>query len=464
MTQSVQQARSMDSPAASGGLLQCNTPAELTASEFLRELKDGRVSAFDYVDACAERIEKFDTTVHAWRRFDGELVRARARAIDDALARGAPIRALSGAPVAVKDIFNTYDYPTGMGSPIMEGYTPGNDARVVSDVRLAHGVVMGKTVTAEFAVHHPGPTRNPHDLSRSPGTSSSGSAAAVAARMAPLALSSQTGGSTIRPASSCGIYGFKPSFGLLPRTGVLKTTDTLDSLGFMARSVDDLRLMFEVCRVRGHNYPISEAALGDPMRQTVEGRPWRVGVARGPKTDFEATAPRAGLDALVGTLEQAGCEVFEHTLGPEYDKAHDAHERIHRRALAYYFDLEWNADGHLFSAVMQRMIESGRAISPRQYQDDIATQRDLSRLMERDSDSFDVLIGLATADEAPVGLDGEDRPDHCLIWTMCGLPAITLPLLSGASGLPVGVQIVARRYNDHLLLRFADLLAGQGTS
>ena len=464
MTQSSQQTRRPETPVAGGALTKCNTLAELTVSEFLRQLKNGRISAYDYVDACAQRIEMLDASVRAWHKFDGELVRTRARALDDALVGGTPPRALAGAPVAVKDIFNTYDYPTGMGSPIMDDYTPGNDARMVSDIRLAQGIVMGKTVTAEFAVHHPGPTRNPHDLDRSPGTSSSGSAAAVAARMAPLALSSQTGGSTIRPASYCGIHGFKPSFGLLPRTGVLKTTDTLDSLGFMARSVEDLRLIFEVCRVRGHNYPVSEAALGDTDRQTVADRPWRVGVARGPKSNDEASAPRADLDSLIGKLEQAGCEIFDFILAPEFDAAHDAHERIYRGALAYYFDLEWHADSHRFSSVMQRMIESGSVISPQQYLQDTATQRDLSRLMERESNCFDVLIGLATADEAPVGLDGQDRPDHCLIWTMCGLPAISLPLLKGSGGLPVGVQIVARRYNDLLLLRFAELLTSLGAA
>ena len=250
MTRPAQQTPLQIQAAHDGALVHSNTPAEMTASEFLRQLKDGQISVFEYVDACAQRIEQLDESVCAWHKFDGDMVRARARVLDDLLAGGEAMRQLAGAPIAVKDIFNTYDYPTGMGSPIMDDYTPGNDARLVSDLRMAQGIVMGKTVTAEFAVHHPGPTRNPYDLRRSPGTSSSGSAAAVAARMAPLALSSQTGGSTIRPASYCGIYGFKPSFGLLPRTGVLKTTDTLDSLGFMARSVEDLRLIFEVCCVR----------------------------------------------------------------------------------------------------------------------------------------------------------------------------------------------------------------------
>ena len=440
--------------------LATNALAELTATEFLALLQNGQLTVAQYVRSCIDRIERFEPKIHAWRSFDADYVMDRASKIDAATTSHRDAHRMTGVPVGVKDIFNTYDYPTSMGSAIMDGYTPGNDARVVSNIRLEDGIVMGKTVTAEFAVHHPGPTLNPHDLARSPGTSSSGSAAAVATRMIPVALGSQTAGSIIRPASYCGVFGYKPSFGLIPRTGVLKTTDTLDTIGFMARSVADLRLLFEVCRVRGHNYPISEKALNDPARQTIGKRPWRVGVARGPKTEFETPAARAGLDAVVGKLAAAGCETFVYSLPAAFDEAHETHERIYRRALAYYFDLEWNADASLFSDVMQGMIDGGRKIDPAQYQIDISKQRDLSRLIDGESAEFDVLIGLSTAGEAPFGLEGKDLPDHCLIWTMCGLPAISLPLLTGASGLPIGVQLVARRFNDYLLLDFAELLSG----
>jgi Asp-tRNA(Asn)/Glu-tRNA(Gln) amidotransferase A subunit family amidase len=361
-------------------------------------------------------------------------------------------------PTAVKDIFNTYDYPTGMGSPIIEGYTPGNDARVVSDIRLDGGIVMGKTVTAEFAVHHPGPTVNPHDVRRTPGTSSSGAAAAVAARMVPVALSSQTAASTIRPASYCGIHGYKPSFGLVPRTAMLKTTDTLDTVAFMARSVADLRLMFEVCRVRGHNYPVSEAALNDRTRQSVEGRKWRVGVVSGSKSHLEAAEAREGLARLADALAEAGCEVAAYALPAAFDEAHDIHEHIYRRALAYYFKLEWQSNEALFSEEMRAMITAGLAITPEAYEAAVREQVALRRLFDEEAKGFDVLIGLAADDEAPVGLNAPDTADHSLIWTMVGAPAIALPKLSGRSGLPIGVQVVARRFDDYKLLAFAELL------
>ncbi len=456
-------AATMKSSASSLGLvaapaLATNALAELTASEFLSLLKSRQVTVMQYVQSCIDRIEQYEPKIRAWRAFDAGHVMDRVRRIEAASIERRPPGQMNGVPVGVKDIFNTYDYPTSMGSAIMDGYTPGNDARVVSNIRLEDGIVMGKTVTAEFAVHHPGPTLNPYDLTRSPGTSSSGSAAAVATRMVPVALASQTAGSIIRPASYCGVYGYKPSFGLIPRTGVLKTTDTLDTIGFMARSIADLRLMFEVCRVRGHNYPVSERAINDPSRQSVGKRPWRVGIVRGPKTEFETAEARAGIDAVVARLAAAGCETFLYSLPAAFDEAHETHERIYRRALAYYFDLEWNADAKLFSPVMQAMIDSGRAIAPGQYQADVSKQRDLAKLMDGESERYDVLIGLSTAGEAPVGLDGKDLPDHCLIWTMCGLPALSVPMLTGAGGLPVGVQIVARRFNDYLLLDFAELL------
>lgn len=438
--------------------LAVNSVAEWTAGEYLSMLQSRQVTATQYMTACLDRIEQLEPNLHAWHIYDPDLALQRAAEIDAAFAAGTPLKALSGVPVGVKDIYNTYDFPTGMGSKIMDGYTPGNDARIVSDIRLDDGIVVGKTVTAEFAVHHPGPTVHPLDKARSPGTSSSGSAVAVASRMVPVALASQTAGSIIRPASYCGIYGYKPSFGLLPRTGVLKTTDTLDSLGFMARSIEDLRLLFERCRVRGHNYPISETALQDETRQTIGSRPWKIGVVQGPKTEFETPEAKAGLDAAVSRLAAAGCEVTDFRLPGEFDAIHDIHERIYSRALAYYFNLEWNADKTLFSETMQNMIESGLTVEPAQYQDDVHRQTQLSRQIDKAMTGVDILIGLSTAGEAPTGLGAADLPDHCLIWTTCGMPAISVPALKGRDGLPVGIQIVGRRYNDYLLLAFADHL------
>jgi Asp-tRNA(Asn)/Glu-tRNA(Gln) amidotransferase A subunit family amidase len=440
-------------------LTRANTAAELTATAFLGLLAQRKISVVEYVAACADRIEALDPQIRAWQSLDLSHALDRARQLDAGLANAPPERLMTGVPVGVKDIFNTYDLPTGMGSEILEHYTPGNDARVVSNIRLERGIVMGKTVSAEFAVHHPGPTLNPHDPARTPGTSSSGSAAAVAARMVPLALGTQTGGSIIRPASYCGIMGYKPSFGLIPRTGILKTTDSLDTVGYLARSVDDLALAFEVTRVRGHNYPISERALNDPARQAVHGRRWRIGVVSGPKSASESAAARASLDAVLQRLGgDAAIDLAPALLPPIFDEAHAVHEALYRRALAYYFKLEWGAASEKFSPVLRRMIEAGFAMTPDDYARALARQAALAHELDRVLQDYDVLLGLSTADEAPLGLGAEDLPDHCLIWTMCGVPALSLPLLQGSTGLPVGVQLVARRFADYKLLEFARLL------
>ena len=442
-----------------------DTLADATASEVLVLLAAGEVTALDYARACADRIDALEPRLHAWAWYDREHFEARAGAIDLRIAEhrrtggecALPGR-LAGVPVGVKDVFNTYDMPTAMGSEIMAGYTPGNDARVVSNVRLEHGIITGKTVTAEFAVHTPGPTVNPHDSSRTPGTSSSGSAAAVASGMVPIALATQTGASTIRPASYCGIYGFKPSYGVIPRTAMLKTTDTLDSVAFMTRCIDDLALIFEVTRVRGHNYPISETALNDPARQIVDARPWRVGLVRAPTDRYEAPAARTALNALADQLATSGCNVTEFTLTDDFREAHDTHERIYSRALAYYFKTEWKNAADKFSPRLAAMIEQGLGIGSDHYMEALDRQRKLAALFESAMSDRDALLCLSAADEAPKGLEAIDSPDNSLIWTLCGAPAISLPLLKGENGLPIGVQLVARRYNDYLLLRFARLI------
>lgn len=436
-----------------------NSPAELTATIYLRELAARRISAHEYLRACFDRIEAIDPILHAFKLFNRERAEQRAREVDARLKDGTAPAPMAGVPVGVKDIFNTYDFVTGMGSPILEHYTPGNDARVVSNMRLDGAIVAGKTVTAEFAVHNPGPTLNPYDLKRTPGTSSSGSAVAVATRMVPLALATQTAGSIIRPASYTGIMGFKPSFGLIPRTAMLKTTDTLDTVGFMARSVDDLQLAFETTRVRGHNYPVSEQALADPARQAPPpGSRWRVALLKGPMSGYEAAPVASGLTELARRLERSGCDVFEYTPPRPFWDVHELHEIIYRRALAYYFRYEWKTHADLFSPIMRQMIEGGLALTPEQYQQAIDRQVEISRLYDQEAGKFDVLITPSTADEAPVGLGAPDLPDHCLVFTFVGAPVLGMPGLRGTAGLPVGVQLASRRFADYRLLAFGRML------
>lgn len=432
-----------------------NGVSELTATEYLDMFRKGEISALEYASGCADRIEELNPKYLAFENWDRSLLEERAARLDkDPKKFELP---LAGVPVGVKDNINTYDFPTTRGTEILKDYTPGNDARVVSNLRLKGGLVAGKTVTAEFAVHHPGPTLYPFDDKRSPGTSSSGSAVAVATRMVPIALGTQTGGSIVRPASYCGILGFKPSFGTIARTGVLKTTDTLDTVGLMVRSVEDLKLSFDASRVHGHNYPTVERGFAQNAGKA--DLSWRVGIVRGPKTDLENSVLQGRMQEVANTLQGSGCQVIEVQLPDAFNEAHDIHDRIYSKALSYYLreEFEWKPD--LFSGVLREMMDFGEAISAEQYHSDTGRQAELGWELEQLFDqNVDVLLNLSTADEAPHGLATRDVPDHNVIWTMCGVPVVSVPLLTGPNGLPVGVSVIGRKYSDYRVLEFVTFM------
>jgi Asp-tRNA(Asn)/Glu-tRNA(Gln) amidotransferase A subunit family amidase len=429
--------------------------SQLTATDIIAHLRARDFSATEVTRACLESIERLDPAIHAWVHVVPETALKQAEAADRKLASGQAGK-LCGVPIGIKDIFNTADMPTQMGSPIWKDFTPGNDARVVHYLRMADAVLLGKTVTAEFAVHAPGPTRNPHNLEHSPGTSSSGSAASTAAYMVPLALGTQTAGSVIRPASYCGVYGFKPSFGLVPRTGMLKTTDSLDTVGVFARSVEDLALLFDVIRVRGADYPISHAHLNDPARQTKGRRPWRIGLLQGPKWKYaEGYAQQAFQEFGRSLANVPEIEIEAVTLPESFQSAHEIHATIYDRALAYYFKEEFVAHT-LVSSIMYEIVQRGNRLMLDQYKAALDVQNLLARQLDQVFvDRFDVIVDLSTGGEALKGLDSVDRLDNCLIWTLCGVPTINLPVFTGPNRLPFGAQIFARRYNDYLLLDFA---------
>jgi Asp-tRNA(Asn)/Glu-tRNA(Gln) amidotransferase A subunit family amidase len=437
----------------------CLAPCRLTATETAIEVRARRLSVVEVVSSCIERIEALDPTVHAFAALDPEIALRYARRLDERLAQGFD-GPLLGVPVGVKDVFNTLDYPTEMGSPIWSGFTPGNDARAVFHLKQGGAIVLGKTVTAEFAVHHPGPTVNPHNAAYSPGTSSSGSAVAVATCMTPVALGTQTAGSTIRPASYCGVFGFKPSFGLVPRTGVLKTLDTLDHVAFFARSVDDLALTFETARVKGSNHPFVHREI-DLAPESARDRRWNIALVHGPVwAEAEPYAQSALLEYAEGLRREPRFSVRDVELPASFRSAHDLHEAIYSKALSYYFRDEYESHCDRLSAIFRDMVERGMQTSADQYRSLLAEQSALVASLDRLFEDVDVVLTLSTAGEAPFGLHGRDRRDTCLIWTMCHAPAISLPLFTSPAGLPYGAQIVARRYGDRDLLQCAATLMG----
>lgn len=368
---------------------------------------------------------------------------------------------LSLVPVGVKDIFNTKRFPTEMGSEIWKGFTPGNDARVVSMLESKGASVVGKTVTAEFAVHELNSTTNPWDITRTPGTSSSGSAVAVSVGTVPVAIGSQTAGSIIRPASYCGVFGYKPSFGLIPRTGVLKTTDTLDTVGYFCGCLEDIDIVFDAVTVKGANYPISEERQLIALNKLRKKKLWRVGFV---KTHTWSGTEDYIKNSLLNFIDRVSklptVEIDELILPDILCKAHDIHSAIYTKSLGYYFSKEL-ASYEKVSDSMLDMIERGKAVSMERFSDSILAQKDIQFEMDKLLSRYDVLVSTSTASSAPRREEAE-RDDPSLMWTLSHLPALNIPIFSDPKGLPFGVQLVSKKYSDKVLLSFANFLEKNG--
>jgi Asp-tRNA(Asn)/Glu-tRNA(Gln) amidotransferase A subunit family amidase len=318
-------------------------------------------------------------------------------------------------------------------------------------------IVMGKTVTAEFAVHTPNGTINPHNSEHITGTSSSGSAASVATFMVPIALASQTAGSIIRPSSFCGVYGFKPSFGIVPRTGILKTTDSLDTVGLMARNNEDVRLAFDSLREYGADYPYIHQYLEDPKRQTRTNRPWRIALIKTPVRENESSEVKQALNKFANDIVYNNILIDEVDLPFEVNKAHDVHKTIYDKTLSYYFQSEFAKNKDEISDIMLELINHGRTITLNEYKNALKEQYKIGKVLDSFFEKHDIILVPSTSTPAPK-LGEKEKPDTSLIWTFCGNPALSVPQFKTSDDLPFGLQVVARKYNDYLLLNFVDML------
>lgn len=431
-------------------------------SEIHNGFKDGQLDPLTLAENIIDLYDLYQNKFYPWVSFNKEILMKNALVSSKAIKNKDFFNLLEGIPFAVKDIINTYDFPTQMGSPLWKGFTPGNDARIVYNLKHRGAFVAGKTVTAEFAVHTLNETMNPHDITKTPGTSSSGSAVAIALGMVPVALGTQTAGSIIRPASFCGIYGCKPSFGLIPRTGMLKTTDTLDTVGFLTVHYKDIRRVFESIRVHGPNFPMSYNAFKDPERiNKPKNRPWKIAIC---KTHTWSNAYDYAKKSLIDFVDKLAklpdIEVTNLDLPGEFNRSHDIHAVIYNKTLSYYFAEEFKKS-ELVSPIMNDLIIQGNKISPAYLQNAINEQRDLIYQMDKIFTEYDIIISLSTAGEAPLRHKMEE-PDPCLIWTMAHLPVISVPRFTSPSGLPFGLQLVARKYSDYLLFNFLDYLYENG--
>lgn len=421
-------------------------PNELTATEALAAMDADDLTARALVDACIERIDNLDGSIQAW----AHVARANARAAADAVDRSSGGRAIGGVPFGAKDIIDTHDMPTAYGSPIYEGARPFSDAAPVALARAAGGVLLGKTVTTEFANLTPGPTVNPLSTDRTPGGSSSGSAAAVAARMVPFAYGTQTTQSTIRPAAFCGVHGYCPTQGDFRLSGVREAAGTFDRLGLIARSVDDIALVRDVL------------LLSPPREFSPAGRPPRIGVVRSFLWDDVDPALQSDIEDAARSLEAAGAVVIDVDLPSGFEALPDAHRWISSFEFArnFAFEIDRHAE-QISERLRQGRIADGLNCSYDQYRDALALAASCREKLPEAFAKADILITASTLGEAPEGLAATGSAAIGALWTPLYLPCITLPVFKGPAGMPMGLQALAPLGEDDRLLAYAGWIEAQ---
>ncbi|MEK6592980.1 MAG: amidase [Pseudomonadota bacterium] len=418
---------------------------QLTATEIVQAITAGKTSAEAVAQACLEYIAGREPQVQAWHYLEPDLVLRQARALDRRGTSGP----LQGVPVAIKDIIDTCDMPTEYGTPIHKGHRPRIDAVCVALTRRAGGLIMGKTVTTEFANRFPGKTMHPMDPKRTPGGSSSGSAAAVGAGMVPLGVGTQTTASTIRPAAFCGCVGYRPTWGDLRCAGVMEAAGSLDTLGLIARSVEDVVLYRDVLLgIKPEPLPAATVAP-------------RIGFCRTPVWDQCEAETQRLLEECAAGLAKAGAKVTEVTLPEEFGRIEDAHRWI--SSFEFARNRAWEIDHHLdmiSETLRNNRLQDGLSCSFGKYSDARVFAERCRLMLDDLFADYDVLLAPATAGEAPLGLNSTGNAAFCAIWTSMHVPAMTLPLFTGPNGLPIGAQLIARRYNDRRLFEAARWVAG----
>ncbi|MCB1744498.1 MAG: amidase [Gammaproteobacteria bacterium] len=421
----------------------------LTAREAAQRIARGELTSEALVAECLARIEAREPALAAWSHVDPAQALEQARACDRSPARGP----LHGVPVGIKDIIDTRDQPTCYGSRAYAGHLPGEDAACVAALREGGAVILGKTVTTEFAGRDPGPTSHPASRIHSPGGSSSGSAAAVADHMVPLALGSQTAGSTIRPASYCGVAAYKPTFGLLSLAGVGALAERFDTLGLFARDVSDLATLRDVLlRVAG------------AATSSVASEPPRVRVCRTGLWSEARPETRDALQRAAERLTAAGARVDELVLPESLDGLRETVWEVVGFEMARALLPAWRRGPARLRAATLRMTEAGRAISLDRHLQNIRRIEADNQHVSLMLDDTDIVLTPSAVGEAPEGLEDTGPVTFNFLWHVFGMPAVNLPFATGPNGLPVGIQLVARRHCDDRLLavsRWAEsVLAG----
>ena len=412
-------------------------PHRLPATEIVRRIEGGELTAEAVVASCLERIAEREPVVRAWAYLAGQAALAQARAFD----RAGRKMLLGGVPFGLKDIFDAARMPATYGSPIYTGWWPSSDCSAAALPKAAGGILMGKTITTEFANRHPGPTSNPYNPAFTPGGSSSGSAAAVADFMVPLAVGTQTGGSVIRPAAYCGVVGFKPSFGLFAPAGMRINTETLDTVGIMARAVADIALF-------------RAAIMATPYEAPALPRtPPRLGLCRGPHWDDAEPEGRAVLEAAANRLAAAGAQLADTEFPPECAPADDIQQTLGAfEGLRNHMPELYRHEALLSPRLREEKLALGRRLTLDQFRAAYRAAETARAAAREWAQGFDAILTLPAPGQAPRSLADTGSAVFNAPWTQFAMPCLTLPAGSGPDGLPVGVQLVGHRHDDARLL------------
>ncbi len=433
----------------------------LPASEAARLIREGAISSQQLTEACLARARDAATGPGVWAFLDPAYALARARAADAWHLEGRPTGPLHGVPVAIEDVFDTADMPTQLGSVLHAGRTPSRDAAVVSMLCAAGAVVMGKTATSELGTEASGEARNPRDLERRPG-GSPGSAMAVAAGMAPLALGSQSNGAIIRSAALCGIVGLKPTHGLVPRHGMLTLSRTLDQVGLFARTIDDVALAAAQLVGYDERDPDTRPRARIPFVEVAAEEPPLSPAFAFVKTPYWERADEETKQAFAELVDHLGQRIEEVELFPSASEAWKWHRTILEAEMAASLEREWDSGRERLSESLRAQLEGGRAVSALDYQRAVARIRPMyESFVELFEQRYDAILTPAAPGAAAEGVVPTGDPSFCTLWTLCGMPAVSLPLLRAADGLPIGVQLVGPRDGDARLLRTARWLSAR---
>ena len=427
----------------------------LPVSKIANKIRNSELSSVDLCKFYIEQVKRFEKDVKAWAYYDEKLFLEKAEEADKHRKSGKPMGPLHGIPVALKDIIGTYDMPTECGTVLRKGKTQSQDAEIVDLLKSAGAIIMGKTATSELAFLSPPATRNPHDYSRTPGGSSSGSAAVIASHMAPLSIGSQTGGSVIRPASYCGVVGYKPSYGLISRNGVLRTSFNLDHVGVFGKTVEDVALLAKVLIKKDFYDEATVHYSSEYMLEECKKDPLFEPKFIFYKTDSWKKIDKKSRDAFEYFIKifKKNIEIFD---TPSYFKDIDKYHRIiHDTDLANNFQVYFKKSKNKLSKEMQSAISRGMKNSAKDYLDAVDFMKRSYESYKEVFEDYHGVISPCSTGVADKGLKSTGSADFNRVWSYMHTPAISLPLLQGENNLPLGVQLIGDKYDDHRFLSTA---------